>query len=265
MTEDFRNNLKFLCAERGTVAKVCRDLEINQQQFSKYLSGRAQPAARSLRKISIYFNIMDDDLYQDHARFVPWYRDWISKAGRTRRSDPLVEAFPGDSRAARLFLGAYQVYYRSPAAPEQIVIAAAFLDLVDDIVISRTFEAPFGKEDGRRQWTRCDGKVAYHSDRLFIVDFERGAFGSFTTTILIPPHRYRNSLIFGEMIFLASHPWRYPSSSRTVWRRIPATWTAKELLRTSEAVPETSSSVSPAIRKYLLDLSSPIPPIGGSG
>ena len=40
MTDDLKANLRFLCAEKASTAQVCRDIGINQQQFSKYLSGR---------------------------------------------------------------------------------------------------------------------------------------------------------------------------------------------------------------------------------
>lgn len=261
MTEDFRANLRHLCAERGSVAGVCRELSINQQQFSKYLSGRARPSAANLRKISRYFNVLDRDLFREQRQFVSWYRDRVAVSGGAQRSDPFASAFPGDSKSIRAFLGAYQFFYTSPAVPGRIIVAAAFLDQVAGTVHSRTMESPFSHQTSRRQWTRGNGKAGYLSDRLFIVDCERGDSGSLTSTILVPPHRYRNDLIFGEMIFLASYPRRHPTSSRTVWSRIPATWSAKDLLRTCGSLPERSTSIRPAIRKYLLERTSTIPPL----
>lgn len=262
MQNDFEANLRFLCADQGSIASVCRALDINQQQFSKYVTGRARPSAANLRKISKYFKVLDEDLFQEHGQFVSWHRTRSAREGQPRRPDPLADAFPGDMKTIRAFLGAYQVYYRSPAAPGRIVVAAAFLDEVAGNAYSRTMESPFTKpSEGRRQWTRGNGKATYLSDRLFVLDHERGSSGSLTTTILVPPHRYRNQLIFGEMMFLASYPRRQPTASRTVWRRVPATWSARELLKTCGAVPEGSLSVPPAARKYLLEQGSSIPPI----
>lgn len=261
MPEDLSANIRFLCAERGSIAEVCRDLRINQQQFSKYLSGRTRPSAANLRKISRYFGILDEDLQQEPGRFVGWYRDRVARSERPQRPDPLAEAFPGDSKAIRAFLGSYQVFYRSPAVPGRIIIAAAFLHQISGMVFSRTMESPFGLHGPRRQWTRGNGKATYLSDRVFVVDCERGPSGSLTTTILVPPHRYRNDLIFGEMMFLASYPRRHPTASRTVWKRIPATWSAKELLYTCGSVVEDSTAIHPAIRRYLLEGASSIPPI----
>lgn len=261
MSNDIGANIRFLCADRGAIASVCREMKINQQQFSKYLTGRSRPSAANIRKISRYFNILDEDLLQEHDHFVTWYRDRLARAAAPRRSDPLAEAFPGDVKAIRAFLGAYQVFYRSPAAPGRIIVAAAFLDEVAGTVFSRTMESPFRPKGVRRQWTRGNGKATHLSDRIFILDHERGPSASLTTTILVPPHRYRNDLIFGEMMFIASYPRRHPTSSRTVWKRIPESWSAKELLRTCGAVPEESLSVHPAVRKYLLERSSSIPPI----
>jgi transcriptional regulator with XRE-family HTH domain len=261
MQSDIGPNIRFLCAEQGSIASVCRDLQINQQQFSKYLSGRSHPSAANLRKIAKHFNIEDADLEQAHSDFVTWYRNRMARKERPQRRDPLADAFPGDGKAIRAFLGAYQVYYRSPAAPGKIVVASAFLDEAAGTVYSRTMESPFGQKGSRRQWTRGNGKATYLSDRLFIVDHERGASGSLTTTILTPPHRYRNELIFGEMLFLASYPRRQPTASRTVWKRVPATWSARDLLKACGSVSDRSLSVPPAARRYLLEQGSAIPPI----
>lgn len=261
MDSDFGANLRFLCAERGSIASTCRELQINQQQFSKYLSGRSRPSSANLRKISKFFNILDSDLLQHHDQFTIWYRANATPDLPGRRNDPLLDAFPGDARAIRAFLGAYQVFYLSPATPGRIIVAAAFLDQVAGVVYSRSLESPFLPQSGRRQWTRSNGKATYLSDRLFVVECERSRAGSLTSTILVPPHRYRDDLIFGEMMFLASYPRRQPTASRTAWKRVPASRSAKELLRSCGSVPEGSLSVPPSVRRYLLEQGSSIPPI----
>lgn len=250
--DDFCLNLRYLCAEHGTVASLCRKMHFNQQQFSKYLSGKGRPSAHNLRRIAKYFGLRDEDLSKDHALFVRNYLD-RKESSRWERGDPLANVFPGNARGIRPFLGAYQVFYISPAAPMSIIVAAAFLDEVEGTVYSRSIEAPFVQEGGRRQWSRGNGKAACHDDRLFVVDVERGSGGSLTSTILVPPHRYKKGYLVGMMVFLASYPNKQPSASKTVWKRAPASLSPKELLKRCRSVSRDSSVIEPMIRQYLVE------------
>lgn len=252
MHEPFCANLRYLCAEKGSVASVCREIGFNQQQFSKYLSGRACPSAHNLHRITAFFGVREEDLWRDHNIFVQVYHEQ-ARSMRIGRQDPLAGVFPGDIRAIRPFVGAYQVFYLSPAATGRIVVAATFLNEAGGVVYSRSMEAPIIRENGPRQWMRGNGKAAYHSERLFIVDFERGNGGSLTSTVLAPPHRYRKGYLFGMMLFLASHPSRQPYASKTVWKKAPASWSAKDLLRNCGTTHQGAGALDSTVRNFLLD------------
>ena len=62
MTEDFRKNLRFLCGMYKSVAEVCRRIDINRQQFNKYLGGQAVPSSYNLRKICTFFGVDEDKI-----------------------------------------------------------------------------------------------------------------------------------------------------------------------------------------------------------
>lgn len=53
----FTTTLRELCNQRGSVNQVCRDLGINRQQFSKYLSGTNLPSAFMLQRLIVYFSV----------------------------------------------------------------------------------------------------------------------------------------------------------------------------------------------------------------
>lgn len=53
----FTDTLRELCTAAGSVNKVCRDLGINRQQFSKYLAGSNLPSAYMIQRLIIYFNV----------------------------------------------------------------------------------------------------------------------------------------------------------------------------------------------------------------
>ncbi|QFT79936.1 hypothetical protein FIU89_04870 [Roseovarius sp. THAF27] len=250
MTEHLAENLRYLCAEKPSVAQVCREIGINHQQFSKYLAGRARPSAHNLRRISTYFGLDDAQLLGPHDRLV----DAVTRRQRSlsdRRKDPFAVAFPGDLPKLRPLLGTYQVHFLSPAAPGSIVVNTAFLDERDGLVHTRLIETMPDSATSARRWTRCDGKAAYHSGRIFVIDFEEKNEGAFTMSILIPPHRHNKQLLFGKMSFLASLPRRTPFASDVVWKRVSDYRSTRDVLRSCGIYEADSRKIDPAIRKYL--------------
>jgi len=250
VSDHLPSNLKFLCAEKASVAQVCREIGINHQQFSKYLTGRARPSAHNLRRIGRYFGLDDNLLTGPRDQLVNAYRRQ-TKSLSERRRDPFAMAFPGDLTRLRPFIGAYQVYFRSPAAPGSIVVNAAFLDERDGIVHSRLIETIPVPTAKSRRWTRCDGKAAYHGGRIFVIDYEEKNQGAFTMSILIPPHRHNKQYLFGKMSFLATLPRRTPFASNTVWKRVGEFRAPRDLLRSCGIYPQDSRRIDPTIRKYL--------------
>ncbi len=63
--ENIAANLRELCGERGSIAQVCREVGINRQQFSRYLTGDAVPNKTNLAKICRFFGVDEDDLIQN--------------------------------------------------------------------------------------------------------------------------------------------------------------------------------------------------------
>lgn len=250
MSSEFLNNLKFLCAEKPSVAAVCRDIGINHQQFSKYLSGRSRPSAHNLRRIARYFGVSDDDLTAPHLQLVQTYQSNRATL-TTRRADPLAGIFPGDIAKLRSFLGAYQVFFHAPIATDVIVVNTVFLDERNGIVYSRLIEALRGSSGGRRRWTRCDGKVTYQAGRLFVVDSERRDENVLSTYILSPPPRQKMQYLFGTMCFLASLPRRTPYASKVVWKKFDNFRSVRELFETCGFYSEKSLKLDPVVRTYL--------------
>ena len=61
--EIFAENLRLLCSYEKSVSEVCRSVNINRQQFSKYLSGANQPSSNNLRRICDHFQVQQAELY----------------------------------------------------------------------------------------------------------------------------------------------------------------------------------------------------------
>ncbi len=62
--KNFAENLLALSVRNESIAKTCRDIKINRQQFNKYLSGNVLPNASTLERITNFFNIDALELFK---------------------------------------------------------------------------------------------------------------------------------------------------------------------------------------------------------
>lgn len=63
LRDAFAENLTKLCESKPSIAAVCRATDINRQQFNRYLSGRALPNERNLRKLCRYFKTSEAEFF----------------------------------------------------------------------------------------------------------------------------------------------------------------------------------------------------------
>ncbi len=64
----FAENLRRECLNFESIAEVCRDANINRQQFNKYLAGQALPNKRTLNKIAQALKIEEEQLFRSQDK-----------------------------------------------------------------------------------------------------------------------------------------------------------------------------------------------------
>lgn len=254
MNENFSKNLRCICAERVSVAQVCREIGINQQQFNRYLSGAGMPSAHNLRRICRYFEVTEQELLSDSARFVA-DRGKPTNSRSATQSDPFAYAFPGDLGRLRQYVGAYHVHFLTPSWPDHIMIGAVFLAERSGQIRSRTIERGKGPAHERLQRTRYDGRVSFHGSRIFVVEYESDQEGSITETILYPAHRQQRTYLRGMTMGLAWRPRRMPYTSKVIWKRIANQVSARDALARCGVYPLNSPVIDPTIRNFLMEKS----------
>lgn len=250
MAGDLAANLRHLCAERPSVASICRDIGINHQQFSKYLSGRSRPSPNNLRRIARYFAVPEALLTGPHEE-LQRHAVKMARTEAERRRDPLADVFPGDLTRLRPHLGAYQIFFRTPMAPDRVIVNAGFLDERDGQVYSRVVEPLHERPTGTLRWTRCDGKACFQAGQIFIADAERGPQRALSQYVLAPPYRDKTRYLFGAMSFLASLPGRAPAFSPVVWKRFDTFRSVRELFETCGSHALAGPKVDPNVRGFL--------------
>ena len=84
MQDDFRQNLALLCSYFPSISEVCRKLDINRQQFNKYLAGSAHPSRRNMRRICDFFGVSEAELLMEPASSRRSSRSSASRSSRRR-------------------------------------------------------------------------------------------------------------------------------------------------------------------------------------
>ena len=251
---EFAKNLRHVCAERVSVAQVCREIGINPQQFNRYLSGAGMPSAHNLRRICLYFDLGEQDMLADNATFMS-LRGQLNKNAPKTRKDPFANAFPGDLVRLRQFVGAYHINFLSPSWPGSVMTGATFLEERDGQIMSRTIERGLSPDRERLQRTRYDGKASYHGSRIFVLEFESDQEGSLTETILYPAHRQQRTYLRGMTMGISWRPRRMPYSARAIWKRAEANASTREILARCGVYPIEHKIIDPTVRNFLLEKS----------
>ena len=140
-------NLRRLTSRLGSANFVCRELDINRQQFEKYLKGRSLPSPVTLKKICGYFEISEEELFSadldpeaEHADDAP-----VAASSCDATLQPLFNEPPPSIKP-----GIYFLWMTVPTRPNQVVCAPLFVERKDERVTFRRITG--GAEPKERLW-----------------------------------------------------------------------------------------------------------------
>jgi transcriptional regulator with XRE-family HTH domain len=127
------NNLRRLTNQIGSANFVCRELDINRQQFEKYLKGRSLPSPATLKKICSYFRISEEELFAADGSELPAAEDPAPAAGSCEAVlQPLFSEPPPSIKP-----GVYFLWMTVPTQPKHVVCAPLFVERSNDRVTFR--------------------------------------------------------------------------------------------------------------------------------
>ena len=112
----FAENLRTLCGDGANYSAICREMDMNRQQFARYLSGESLPSRANLEKICKYFHVQESALFTIEAS--PTVNNQSSKSRGVVGCimDMLAHETPTTMRE-----GVYWVDFASPQFPRSVV------------------------------------------------------------------------------------------------------------------------------------------------
>jgi len=250
-------NLQLLAESFDSISEFCARVEVNRQQFNKYLAARHLPSQRVLAKIARHFHMEADDLFRAPADFKSFYEG-------VDRNVPDLQGFPKllnllDSAAANSgelarYHGNYFRYHCSSIMKGKVLRSVTYIYERDGRTLYRTVERfPMSNGAGGTSWFSFmyHGFCVLLGDRIFMMDFEGKQRNELTFTVLTPQHRTPARFLYGLVTGVASTSYRQPFSARIAFMREGGQPFRRKHLRAATILEADDASIPAEIRTYL--------------
>jgi transcriptional regulator with XRE-family HTH domain len=128
LLDNVAKNLRALCAQHGSVYKVCQELGMAPQQFAHYLNAERLPNEATRQKLCAYFEISEDELIQPPG-------GWgAGQPTPTLQSPlPILQSLTEMARQpTTLAEGIYFTYFQGAYEPDLVVRSVTVVEKEDD-------------------------------------------------------------------------------------------------------------------------------------
>lgn len=217
--DDLSQNLRRLAARYRSIAQLCQRMQINRQQFNKYLSGASRPSLFTLSRMADFFGVDERELLLPHAEFV---RNVFSQTNDDMPAP--VRAFFSGRREAHAanhndlsrYVGGYFLYFRSPAWPRAIIKSLLVISQYQGATYARNVErlVRVDKPQLGCSVQKYCSLVRYEAGRIFMVDGNSRDNGGLAMLVLYPNSRNRIGFLHGLQLSLTSASGQQPYASR---------------------------------------------------
>jgi transcriptional regulator with XRE-family HTH domain len=264
--KQFSENLRALCLKRGTIAEVCRDIEINRQQFNKYLSGASLPNPATMAKLAKYFAVDQIEFFQSPGALRGTVHD-DSHVGLHK----LLLSIPGVlthlDRAASQSLnvpvqeGCYHIHYPWLFDPALLVRSVVVIFSSNGFTFFRRYtRLQTGTSEKLRHYPRGwhEGMVFRHEGNVCFLGRNAVGFGEVSLQTFAFENFLTEDAITG--LSLVVTPWGEYCSLRATLSYFGPIASFRKALRLAKIGPIAKSSVPPFVRHSVTSpLTSSIP------
>jgi len=256
---DFATNLKYLCGYYRSVTEVCRRLNINRQQFNKYLTQTTMPSRHTMRKICDFFGVEDYEILLPPSDFreLVGIRPHAGQDGQLATLPPYVAPMESLFSASRSEVGRYLGYYFSYrfsfSAPDRVLKSVCRFWQQDNRVLSKRVER-FLEGDGSDRHVflvKYAGYLMYLRDRIYIVENEMLNREEVSETILYPGYRNHVTWLSGLNIGVSTSDDRRIGCGRVLYQHLGRKVDLRRALRSSGRYDVQSDEVPDTVRDQL--------------
>lgn len=261
--ENFAENLRFLCGFYSSISEVCRKLEINRQQFNRYLSGKSFPSFKNLKKICDFFGVEADEITESptvfQSKVAPPAHAQSQYAIPENLARIIMPLLRNPSEGMERYEGYYYRYFYSFGFPGFIFRSFMKIYKSNDIYFMKHIERSSGTNPmlGARLTIKYHGLVFLQADRLFIVESEPELNSTISETILTPNYRPNNPYLMGLMICASSCGAHQPGSARTVFEYLGKNIDVRQAMKQCDLFHHTDERIPKSIKQAITNVITP--------
>jgi transcriptional regulator with XRE-family HTH domain len=247
-------NLAHLCSYYPSIAVVCRRLEINRQQFNKYLSGDTRPSRHSMRKICDFFGVTEAELLMDPPRFAEIVGLRRRPLGQSALAEPLAHLELLYQRSGNLhrYLGYYFRYFYSFGNPGRIMKSLLVIFEKDGKTFWKNIERSRAlSAKGGTKTAKYSGMLFYLGDRIFAIEYETLLHNSITQAILYPSYQTRLTYLIGIQTGAPQTHGRKPGASVVLLERLGTSIDLRKALGSCGLFDKSDAAIDPTIRSLV--------------
>lgn len=250
--DELSQNLNYLCSLYPSIAEVCRQLDINRQQFNKYLGGQSRPSRHNMRKICDFFGVTESEILLEYGRLVELVslrrRPFASKALEQPLSH--LEGLYQKSAPLDRYLGYYFRYFYSFGYPGYIIKSLAVIHEQDGRYFWKNMEVMGGDVvGGPTTVSKYVGACFLLGDRIFIIEYETLLKNFITQLTLYPSYHTRVDRLIGIQTGGPAKRGRKPGASKVLLQYLGRQIDVRRALKASSIFP--AEEIEPWIREMV--------------
>lgn len=251
--QNLSENLRLLCSYKKSISNICRELDLNRQQFNKYLSGKTAPSSNNLRKICDYFGVEEHEIVLPVDEFSEMINSRPSAALEKQISRPEIECLDQlmaeDNVGLPKYEGAYFIYYHSTSYPNKILKGYGVLYEEDGKHFFKWIERLSPRGSGARVGFlyKIKGIVMSMGNRIFISGYEQVLKNEMAHLILFPTYKNKVAQLAGLMLGVSGSDSREPVCQRVLLSYLGKNMNHREALRSCGIYDVDSDEVDPDI------------------
>ena len=253
--QNFAINLRLICQQYRSVAEVCRLLEMNRQQFNKYLSGKIYPSKHNLSRICQFLKLSEEQLNSSPDKF----RQLVLESFQNKPdSEPgelekFVDMLPSSIETLGRYEGYYYSHFHSLGFPGHLIRSLVHIYRYGDRFYTQNIEHLWDKEnrDAQRIRFKYRGLALYLGDRIFITEAEILTRSVICHTILFPSYRNIVDTLSGITTGVGSMHSHMPRSTRVEFQFLGKQVDVREALRGCGIFDLDSTRISSDIKERI--------------
>lgn len=253
---NFTANLKLVASYYPSISEMCRKLEINRQQFMKYLAGTSFPTRYTMRRICDFFGVDEYEILLPHDQFRNIVRLRPAQDTEAIAMPPGLSAMLSQAKRSRSLLskthGYFHKYYLSFSAPGYVLKSLVYVYPWNDYTLYKRLERlRRPNRSGPPDVYKYAGMITIVGDRMHLLDQEVITGSELTQTVLFMNYRNRISTLTGLTMGVSGGDAHEPSSARVVMEYIGRTVNLRQAIAECRLYPINAEDVPERILRHL--------------